>query len=41
VFRITVGKLHGFLVSYRRIKANPEKIRIIEAMRPPTCIKDV
>jgi hypothetical protein len=41
VFGVTVGKLLGFLVSYRGIKANPEKIRTIKAMRPPACIKDV
>jgi hypothetical protein len=36
-----VGKLLDFLVSYRGIEANPEKIRMIEAMRPPAHIKDV
>jgi hypothetical protein len=41
VFGVTVGKLLGFLVSCRGIEANPEKIRTIEAMRPPACIKDV
>jgi hypothetical protein len=41
VFEVTAGKLLGFLVSYRGIDANPEKIRIIEAMRPPARIKDV
>jgi hypothetical protein len=41
VFRVTAGKLLSFLVSYRGIKANPEKIRMIEAMWPPTRIKDV
>jgi hypothetical protein len=41
VFRVTVGKLIGFLVSYRGIEANPEKIRTIEAMRPPARIKDM
>jgi hypothetical protein len=41
VFWITVGKLLGFLVSYRGIEANPEKIRTIEAMRPPAHIKDM
>jgi hypothetical protein len=41
VFGVTAGKLLGFLVSYRGIEANPEKIKAIEAMRPPTCIKDV
>jgi hypothetical protein len=41
VFGVSVGKLLGFLVSHRGIEANPEKIRAIEAMRPPTRIKDV
>jgi hypothetical protein len=31
----------GFLVSHRGIEANPEKIKAIEAMRPPARIKDV
>jgi hypothetical protein len=41
VFGVTAGKLLGFLVLYRGLEANPEKIKTIEAMRPPTCIKDV
>jgi hypothetical protein len=41
VFVVTVGKLLGFLVSYRGIEANPKKIRTIEVMRPPTRFKDV
>jgi hypothetical protein len=41
VFGVTTGKLLGFLVLCREIEANPEKIRTIEAMRPPACIKDV
>jgi hypothetical protein len=41
VFGVTVDKLVGFLVSYRGIKANPEKIRTIEVMRPPAHNKDV
>jgi hypothetical protein len=41
VFGVTAGKLLGFLVSYWGIEANPEKIKTIEAMRPPACIKDV
>jgi hypothetical protein len=41
VFGVTVGKLLGFLVSHRGIEANPMNIKTIEAMRPPTCIKDV
>jgi hypothetical protein len=32
VFRVTTGKLLGFLVSCRGIEANPEKIRTIETM---------
>jgi hypothetical protein len=41
VFGISAWKLLGFLVSYRGIEANPEKIRAIEAMRPPAWVKDV
>jgi hypothetical protein len=40
VFVIFAGKLLGFLVSYRGIEANPEKIRAIEAMRPLTRVMD-
>jgi hypothetical protein len=41
IFGISAGKLLGFLVSHRGIEANPKKIRAIEAMRPPTRVKDV
>jgi hypothetical protein len=41
VFRVTMSKLLGFLVSHGGIEANPEKIKTIEAMRPPARIKDV
>jgi hypothetical protein len=41
VFGVSVGKLLDFLVSHRGIEANPDKIRVIEAMRPPTHLKDV
>jgi hypothetical protein len=41
VFGVSAGKLLGFLVSHRGIEANLEKIRTIEAMRPPARIKDV
>ena len=41
VFGVFAGKLLGFLVSYRGIEANPEKIKAIEAMRPPARIKYV
>jgi hypothetical protein len=41
VFGVTAGKLLGFLLSYQGIKANPEKIKTIEAMWSPARIKDV
>jgi hypothetical protein len=41
VFGVTAGKLLGFLVSYRGIEANAEKIKTIEAIQPPARIKDV
>jgi hypothetical protein len=41
VFGVSIGKLLKYLVSYRGIEANPEKIKAIEAMRPRACIKDV
>jgi hypothetical protein len=41
VFCVSAGKLLGFLVSHQGIEANPGKIKAIEAMRPPTRIKDV
>jgi hypothetical protein len=41
VFGVSIRKLLGFLVSYRGIEANLEKIKAIEAMRPPAHIKDV
>jgi hypothetical protein len=41
VFGVSAGKLLEFLVSHRGIEANSEKIKAIEAMRPPARIKDV
>jgi hypothetical protein len=41
VFWVIMGKLVRFWVSYQGIEANPEKIRTIEAMRPPARIKNV
>jgi hypothetical protein len=41
VFWVTARKLLGFLVLHWGIEANPEKIKTIEAMQPPICIKDV
>ena len=40
-FSIPAGKLLGFLVSSRGIEANPSKIRAIDSMRLPKCLKDV
>jgi hypothetical protein len=41
VLGVTAGKLLGFLVSHLGIEAHPEKIKMIKAMWPPACIKDV
>jgi hypothetical protein len=41
VFGVSAGKLLSFLVSHRGIEANPDKVRAIEAMRPPAHLKDV
>nr|ABF98055.1 retrotransposon protein, putative, unclassified [Oryza sativa Japonica Group] len=41
MFGVPAGKLLGFLVSARGIEANPEKIRAIERMRPPSKLRDV
>ena len=40
-FGVPAGKLLGFLVSSRGIEVNPTKIRAIERMKLPTCLKDV
>jgi hypothetical protein len=41
VFGVPSGKLLGFIISHRGIKANPEKTSAITSMKAPTCIKDV
>ena len=41
VFGAVSGKFLGFLVSRRGVEANPEKIRAILEMRPPSTVKDV
>jgi hypothetical protein len=41
VFGVSTGKLLGFLVSHWGIEESLEKIKAIEAMRPPARIKDV
>ena len=40
-FGVPAGKLLGFLVSSRGIEVNPAKIRAIENMKLPKCLKDV
>jgi hypothetical protein len=41
VFGVSAGKLLGFLVFHRGIEANLDKVRAIEAIRPPARLKDV
>ena len=41
VFGVPSGKLLGFIVSYRGIEANPEKLKDIFRMNSPTKLKDV
>ena len=40
-FGVPAGKLLGFLVSSRGIEDNPTKIRAIESMKLPRCLRDV
>ena len=40
-FEVRAGKFLGFMVSHRRIDANPEKIQAILDMRPPRRGKEV
>jgi hypothetical protein len=40
-FSVPSGKLLGFLVSHRGIKANPDKVKAIKEMRPPRNIKEM
>ena len=39
-FGVTSGKFLGFMVSGRRIEANPEKIHAIQEMAAPKSIKE-
>src|SRR3954462_14096523 len=41
VFGVPAGKLLGFIVSQREIEVNPEKIKSILNINPPTCLKDI
>ena len=40
-FEVSAGKFLGFIVNSRRIKANPDKIRVVLDMRPPSNTKEV
>ena len=40
-FEVTAEKFLGFMVSQRRIEANPDKIRAIMEMTPPRNVKEV
>ena len=40
-FRVSSGKFFGFIVSYRGIEANPDKIQATLDMKPPQSIKEV
>src|SRR5438105_15519224 len=40
-FGVPSGKLLGFIVSYRGIKANPKKLKDIFKMNSPTTLKDI
>jgi hypothetical protein len=40
-FGMPAGKLLGYIISQRGIEANPSKIKAIEALKPPTEIRDM
>jgi hypothetical protein len=40
-FGVPARQLLGYIVSQRRIEANPSKIKAIEALGPPTQLRDV
>jgi hypothetical protein len=40
-FGMPAGKLLGYIISQRGIEANPSKIKAIEALEPPTQLRDV
>ena len=41
VFGVPVGKFLGFILNNRGIEANPDKIKIVLDMLPPSNIKDI
>jgi hypothetical protein len=40
-FGVPAGQLLGYIISQRGIKANPSKIKAIEALEPPIELKDM
>ena len=40
-FGVSTGKFLGFIVNSRRIEANPDKIKAVLDMRPPSNIKEI
>ena len=40
-FRVSAGKFLGFIVNNRGIEANPDKIKVVLDMPPPSSIKEV
>ena len=40
-FGVSVGKFLGFIVNSRGIKANPEKIKVVLNMQPPSNTKEI
>ena len=40
-FGVSVGKFLGFIVNNRGIKANPDKIKVVLDMLPPSNVKDI
>ena len=41
IFTVPFGKFLGFMVSQKGIEMNPEKIKAIIEMSPPTNVKEV
>ena len=40
-FGVSAGKFLGFIVNNRGIEANPDKIKVVLDMLPPSNIKDI
>ena len=40
-FAVSAGKFLGFIVNSRRIEANPDKIKVVLDMQPPSNTKEI